>query len=97
MLRPPSSVLRNTFLFIKSCISRNAVSGEHLVIFPHLDEVSFPLKLSVDFVLKIMGILQICCAIFGRNGLEPGEVSVHEVIETLVGFHGDILFFEGVE
>ena len=36
---------------------------------------------------------------FGMNYWysEPGEVSVHEVIETLVGFHGDILFFEGVE
>ncbi len=44
MLRPPSSVLRITPLVIKSCISRNAVSGEHLVIFPHLEEVSFPSK-----------------------------------------------------
>lgn len=44
VLRPPDSVRTSMPLTTRSCRSRNAVSGEHLFIFAHLDEVNLPSK-----------------------------------------------------
>ena len=49
-------------LFIKSCISLNAVSGEHLVILAHFDDVIFPTKPS-----KILFNIFLCLSLWIFN------------------------------
>jgi len=44
VLLPPAASLTSTFLRIRSSISREAVSCEHLASLAHLDEVSLPSK-----------------------------------------------------
>jgi hypothetical protein len=44
VLLPPGASLTSTFLRIRSSISREAVSCEHLASLAHLDEVSLPSK-----------------------------------------------------
>ena len=52
VIRTPASLrfLIQYFLLSMSLRSLTAVSGEHLVIFAHLDEVSFPANPSNNFI-----------------------------------------------
>ena len=89
VLLPPSGSLYKIFLSIRSLISLSAVSGEHFVIFAHLELVSLPSDPSSNLFntsLCLLMICQIISAIFAVFTLIIHRISWPGHISSSLGF-----------
>jgi len=89
VLLPPSGSLYKIFLSIRSLISLSAVSGEHFVIFAHLELVSLPSDSSSNLFNTFLCLLMICqiiSAIFAVFTLIIHRISWPGHISSSLGF-----------